>query len=332
MNMKQWFLSSSGEKRGKAFPILSFPCVQLLGVTVRQLISDSDLQSQGMKAITDRCDTLASVSLMDLSVEAQAFGSTIKTDDHEVPTVVGSIISTLSDAESLRVPRVGEGRTGLYIESLKKAADMITDRPVFAGMIGPFSLAGRLMDMTDIMINCFEQPEMVHLTLRKATEFLIEYGRGYKLTGASGVIMAEPAAGLLSPGLIDEFSTPYVKEIAGALKSDSFAFVYHNCGNTIPLIDSIKKIDADAYHFGNAVELAELLSLVPENMVIMGNVDPAGQLRSGTPQSVYDETKRVLDSCDYHPGFIISSGCDVPPRAPWSNIDSFFRAVKDFYY
>lgn len=331
MDMQKWLRWIISEKQKKAFPILSFPSIQLLGVTVKQLISDSELQSKGMKAITDRCDTLASVSLMDLSVEAEAFGSVIKTDDHEVPTVIGSVVSSLYDAESLKIPMIGEARTGLYLESLQKACSLITDRPVFAGMIGPFSLAGRLIDMTEIMVNCIVEPDIVHLTLRKATDFLISYGNAYKETGAHGIVMAEPASGLLSPDLIEEFSTPYVREIVEALVDDEFALIYHNCGNTIPLIDSILKTGASAYHFGNAINLSEMLSLVPDNTIVMGNVDPAGQLRSGTPQTVYDETLRVLNACSGHPGFIISSGCDIPPRAPWENIDSFFKAVTDFY-
>ena len=331
MDMNQWFIDLKNSRQKKAFPILSFPCVQLLGITVNRLITDSDLQAKGMKAVADRCDSPASVSMMDLSVEAEAFGSTIKTDDNEVPTVIGRVVEDAGGAEALRVPQVGEGRTGLYLESLKKAAELITDRPVFAGVIGPFSLAARLIDMNEIMVNCYVEPEMVHLTLRKAADFLTEYCKAYRETGADGILMAEPAAGLLSPNLIDEFSTPYVKEIVDSQKTDSFAFIYHNCGNTVPLIDSIKKIGASAYHFGNSVNLEEILSLVPDDMLVLGNVDPAGQFRNGTPQSIYDDTIRIMKACGTHRNFIISSGCDIPPLSPWENIDSFFKAVKDFY-
>ena len=42
-------------------------------------------------------------------------------------------------------------------------------------MIGPYSLAGRLLDMTEIMILCYEDPDMVEIVLEKATQFLIAY-------------------------------------------------------------------------------------------------------------------------------------------------------------
>ncbi len=331
MNMKNWFADVLAADKKKAIPVLSFPCTSLMGITVNQLISDSSLQANGMKAVADRCDSLASVSMMDLSVEAEAFGSTVKFSDDEVPTVVGSILNSPEDAENLKVPPVGAGRTGLYIEALKKASEIINDRPVFAGVIGPFSLSGRLMDMSEIMINCYTEPEMVHATLEKVTSFLIEYCNAYKATGANGIVMAEPAAGLLSPDLIEEFSTPYVKKIVEAVQTEEFGFIYHNCGNTIPLIESIKKIGAYGYHFGNAIKLSDMLPLLPADMIAMGNIDPANQFRNGTPESIYEATTDLLRECSKYPNFVISSGCDIPPLAAWDNIDSFFKAVSDFY-
>ena len=81
MNMKKWLEDVINSPSKKSMPILSFPCASLLGVSVRQLVSSSDLQAEGMKLIADRCDTLAAVSMMDLSVEAEAFGANIHFSD-----------------------------------------------------------------------------------------------------------------------------------------------------------------------------------------------------------------------------------------------------------
>jgi len=143
--------------------------------------------------------------------------------------------------------------------------------------------------------------------------------------------MAEPAAGLLSPDMIEEFSSKYVKKIVEKVKDDNFVFVYHNCGKTIPLIKSILSVNADAYHFGNTIDLAEMLKLIPQNILVMGNIDPAGVFRNGTPESVRKATIDLLDACGQHKNFVISSGCDVPPPTPWANIDAHFKAVADFY-
>ena len=333
MDMKMWLDNLKTAPQKKAMPVLSFPCISLLDITVKELIADSDLQARGMKAIADRVNSAASVSMMDLSVEAEAFGSSIRVSDDEVPTVVGSIITNEEEAEALAVPSVGCGRTGKYIKAIGKAVELITDRPVFAGVIGPFSLAGRLMDVTEVLANCYDEPEMVHITMRKATAFIISYIQAYKEIGANGVVMAEPLTGLLSPNLAAEFSEPYVKQIIDAVQDDSFLVIYHNCGNSaVAIIDSILRVGAAAYHFGNAISMKEMLALCPADTVVMGNIDPASQFCNGTPESVKEETKRLMaECCNSHPNFVISSGCDIPPASPWRNIDSFFAAVEEFY-
>ena len=106
-NMRKWLSDLLASKTKKAMPILSFPSIQLMGINVRELISSSDNQAKGMKLIADKTDAAASVSLMDLSVEAECFGSEIRFTDDEIPTVVGSIINSAEDAEALQVPAVG---------------------------------------------------------------------------------------------------------------------------------------------------------------------------------------------------------------------------------
>ena len=332
-NMKSWFESLKGTQPKKPIPVLSFPCISLLNVTVRELISDSTLQAKGMQLIAEQTDSGASVSFMDLSVEAECFGATVCVSDEEVPTVKGRLINDMEEAEALEVPTVGACRSGLYVDAIKKASELITDRPVLAGMIGPFSLAARLLDVSEIMVDCYDDPDMVHLVLEKATQFLIEYAKAYKAVGANGVVMAEPVSGLLSPSLEEEFSSPYVKQIVDAVQDDSFAVIYHNCGDNVPkMLNSILSTGCAAYHFGNAVDMeTDIISQVPADTVVMGNIDPAGVLRMGTPEGVREATRSLLERCAKYPNFVLSSGCDIPPMTPWENIRAFFAASDEYY-
>ena len=333
MNMQAWLKEQMAADKRRAMPILSFPSIQLMGITVKDLIADSDVQARGMYEIARRCPTAAAVSMMDLSVEAECFGAQIRVSDDEVPTVVGSVVETPEDAEALQVPAFGTGRTGLYVEAISKALKLITDRPIFAGVIGPFSLAGRLMDMTQVMINCYEEPEMVHTTLEKATAFLLSYVKAYKAIGAHGVVIAEPAAGLLSPDFCGEFSSPYIKKIVDAVQDEEFIVIYHNCGDAVSrMVPQILETGAAAYHFGNAVSMEDMLRQMPGDVLTMGNVDPVSAIRNGTPEKVRQDTLSIMDACCKYPNFLISSGCDIPLAAPWENIDAFFAAVEEFYH
>lgn len=332
INMKEWLKKQYGTGKKEAMPILSFPSISLLGVTVKELVFSSDLQAKGMKAVADRSPTAAAVSMMDLSVEAEAFGCAIDISDDEVPSVIGRLLESEDDAKALKVPQVGAARTGLYVDAIRKAKELIHDRPVFAGVIGPFTLAGRMIDMCEIMVNCYEEPDMVAVAVEKAAEFLTQYIKAYKDAGADGVVMAEPAAGLLSPNLCEEFSSPYVKRIIDEVRSDDFLFIYHNCGGSVPSTrDSLLSLKADAYHVGNAIDIEEFLKAVPNDVLVMGNLDPANLFRLGTPEKMREETLALLKRCGKYPNFSISSGCDIPPQSPWENIDAFFAALDEFY-
>ena len=331
MNMQKWKNEIINNPVKKAMPFLLLPCIQKTGINVNQLLSDSTLLAKGMKIISDNTDILVSLGLMDLSVEAELFGSQIHTSHDEVPTVTGRIIHTKEDAHNLKVPAAAQGRALLYINAIRQAVSTI-HKPVFAGAIGPFSLAGRLMDMSEIMINCYDEPQMVHETLERTTEFIIDYILEFKKAGANGIFICEPAAGLLSPDLNEEFSSLYIKKIIKAVKDENFFFMYHNCGPNIQvLLPVLAELDADAYHFGDVVNMKKILEGMPADVIVSGNISPSKQFCSGTKDSMYAAVTELLNECSVHDNFILSSGCDVPPMTPWANIDSFFKAASDFY-
>lgn len=331
MNVASHLWNLAREPRMHALPILSFPAVQFMGVNVRELTSSSELQAQAMALIADKTASAASVSLMDLSVEAEAFGAEVRFSANEVPTVIGRLVSDEKAAEALPVPPVGAGRTGIYVETIKLAKKQIFDRPILAGCIGPYSLAGRLMDVTEIMYLCYDEPETVHTVLAKATDFLISYCKAFQDAGADGVVIAEPLAGLLSPDLAEKFSCTYFEQVIQAVQTDNFAVIYHNCGSAVSsFLPQLFSLNATAYHFGNAVEMREILAKAPEDVLCMGNISPAEHFAGGTPESMHEVVTTLLNDCGSCPNFLISSGCDIPPHAKWENINAFFEAINDY--
>ena len=93
-------------------------------------------------------DSAASVSMMDLSVEAEAFGCTIRFSDDEVPTVTGQLISTREEAEALGVPAVGTAPVSYTHLSVKSHKDLLlaglgrTWKPGRKNLAGFVSFAG----------------------------------------------------------------------------------------------------------------------------------------------------------------------------------------------
>ncbi len=330
MNKSDWVTSIFSSSKRLAVPIMTHPGIEMIGKTITQAVSSGEVQFQAIKAIQEKYSPDAATMIMDLTVEAEAFGAKINLSEHEIPAVAERLVSDQETIERLQIPSLECARVPQYLKAAELAVESIKDRPVFAGCIGPFSLAGRLFGLTEIMTSLFIEPEIIKSLLEKCSSFLQLYVRMMKKLGTNGIIMAEPAAGLLSAEMCDEFSSSYIKSIVADVQDRNFLFVLHNCGNTGHVTQSMVSTGAGGLHFGNKVNLVEALKEIPENILVFGNLDPVGVFKTGTPEYVFDSTTELLEHTAGHRNFIISSGCDTPPGSAVENIEAFFRAVGLF--
>ena len=212
MNMYKWLSDTIAERNKKAAPLISYPAAQTLYIPVRELVADSSQMAIGMYLIAEHYPMMAfAPSYMDLSVEAEAFGAKTVYSDKDVPTVVGKLIETQEDADALQIPEVGAGRTAKCIETVAKAKKLITDRPVLANCAGPFSLAGRLCDVNEILLLTLEDPDMVHTVLKKASAYILAYSKAFKAAGRcnNGGAACRTALTRTYGGVLHRICTPH---------------------------------------------------------------------------------------------------------------------------
>lgn len=329
-NMKKWMFKIINSRERHALPVMTYPGLKMTGRTITEVITNGAYQYECIDALSKEYCSIANVTIMDLSVEAEAFGSPVKYSDNEVPAVSHKIVEDRESVEALKIPKVGDGRTGVYLQAAELSARNIKDRPTFGGEIGPFSLAGRLFDMTEIMVGLMLEPETVHMLLEKCTRFLIEYAKAFKAAGANGIIIAEPASGLLSPDNCTSFSSNYVKRIVDAVQDDYFMVILHNCGNTRNLVPSLLSTGAAGLHFGNAVNMRDIMPQIPWGRIAFGNIDPAGTFKNGSVENMKEKTWELLESTANYKNFVLSSGCDVPPGTPVENVEAFYGTLSEF--
>ena len=329
-NMKQWAKDLIANNKVAAIPIMTHPGIELIGKTVRDAVTDGQVHYEAIKALYEKYPSAASCVIMDLTVEAEAFGAEVVFPENEVPSVTGRLLTDEAAIETLQVPDVNKGRVPEYLKANRLAAEHLTDRPVLAGCIGPYSLAGRLYDMSEIMMLIYINPDAAKMLLAKCSEFIINYCLALKEAGANGVVMAEPAAGLLSNEDCQQFSSEYVKDIIAKVQDDDFAVILHNCGNTGNCTQAMVYTGAMGYHFGNKIDMVEALKEVPADALAMGNLDPVSVFKMGSAALMKKETMALLEATKDYPNFVLSSGCDTPPHTPFENIDAFYSTLDEF--
>ncbi len=329
MNINQWKKEIIKDPLRHTLPIMTHPGIEMIECSVRDAVQDGKVHALAIKALSERFPSKATTVIMDLTVEAEAFGSKIEFPQNDMPHILGRLVDS-STVEDLQVPSLSAGRIPQYLEANRLAVELIGDRPVFAGAIGPFSLAGRLFDMSEIMVACYLEPEAIALLLEKCTQFILSYCQELKKTGCAGVIIAEPAAGLLSGEDCLQFSSVYIKQIVEAVQDDSFMVTLHNCGNTGQCTGAMLYTGAGAYHFGNAIDMVKTLDECPQDVLVMGNIDPVGILRMMGPEDIKRKVHALLENTAAYPNFVLSTGCDVPPHVPIENIQAYYDALYEY--
>lgn len=313
-----------------AIPVMTHPGIELNGNTVRQAVCDGQVHYKAVMTLAKRYPSAAACTIMDLTTEAEAFGAEIAFSDEAVPAVSSRLLPDVKSINRLQVPSLSTGRIPQYLKANLLAAKEITDRPLFAGCIGPFSLAGRLYDMSEIMMLIYENPDAAHTLLAKCTQFIEKYCQALKRTGANGVMMAEPAAGLMSNDDCQNFSSAYVRYIVNKVQDENFIVILHNCGNTGQCTQAMVATGAAAYHFGNKCKMEEVIKDVPPTALAMGNIDPVSIFKDGMPFQMRQTVTDLLEKMRPYPNFVLSSGCDTPPHTPLANVDAFFESLADF--
>lgn len=330
INMKEWCLGIMDCPERTAIPIMTHPGIELCGCTVREAVTDGQVHAEVIRKLNEIYPAAACTVIMDLTVEAEAFGAKVVFEDNEVPNVVGRLVTDVASVKGLQIPSLKEGRISEYLKANKLAAEYIMDKPVFGGCIGPFSLAGRLFDMSEMMMALYMETETIRLLLDKCNRFIISCLRAMKATGVNGVIIAEPAAGLVSNEDCLEFSSAYIAEIVKELQDDNFMIVLHNCGNTGHCTAAMVETKAASLHFGNKIDMVNVLKECPENILLMGNLDPVGILKMATPEKIKKEVLTLLENTSQWRNYVLSTGCDVPPEVPLENIKAFYEALNEY--
>ncbi len=326
MNIVDFILSTP---QRRAMPIAVYPGAHLTGATVRELVTDSEAQFAAIAALLRRYDYPFALTAMDLSVEAETFGAEVVFANNEVPTIKRRLIESTADIATLAIPEVADGRGCVQLDTIKKLAAM-SSRPryIVGGMCGPYTLAGRLFGVSEIMELTLLDVDAVHTLLAKTTTYLIKYVKAFKTAGADAVCMAEPAAGLLWPDGLKEFSSYYVQQIINEVEDDKFRIILHNCGCDVEHLDAILSSGATFLHFGNKIDISTVLAKAPSHVVISGNLDPMEFFVSASPARMRQATMALIEQTAGYRNFVLSSGCDIPPDAKLENLDAFHEASK----
>ena len=267
----------------------------------------------------------------DLCVEAEALGCEINVyahlDDNILyPTIKKKIIHN-EDEMGISIPPdfTRRGRIPLVKEAIELVkADIGNDVAVGTYVLGPFTLAGQIMELNDLLKLSFKKPEKVGNLLDTLADAIVLCAREFEEAGADYITVREMGAtsDVLSPRVFKNLILPYLKKIFGQLRTNT---VLHICGKTNDIAPFMVESGASAISVDQKNDAAETKKKIG-SALLFGNYDPYNVLVAGSEANVRQAIRKCMDDgVD-----AVWPGCDIWPTVPIENIKAMMDEVINY--
>jgi len=214
----------------------------------------------------------------------------------------------------------------LMVETARIVSNQVEDVPNGSFIIGPFTLAGQLIGVYELLRGLFNNPTPLLALIEACTQRVIDYAIRLEDAGVDFHVMADPTSSLMSPRQFDDFAK---LPIARVVKSTNKEMVLHICGQSGHLLKQMVEAGVAAISLDEHVNLKDAVTAVPKNVLIFGNYPPTSVLLK-KPDTIGAEVKEMLSTVATAENVVASTGCDIPASAPAENIEAFINTAKVF--
>jgi [methyl-Co(III) methanol-specific corrinoid protein]:coenzyme M methyltransferase len=267
----------------------------------------------------------------DLCVEAEALGCEINVYSHVedilYPTIKTKLIKN-EDEMDIAIPDNLSSRGRIPL--MKKAigllkADIGNEVAIGTYVLGPFTLAGQIMELNDLLKLSFKKPDKVGKLLDLLTDVIIVIAKEYEQSGADYITVREMGAtsDVLSPRAFKTLILPHLKKIFADVKGNS---VLHICGKTNDIAVFMLESGAKAISVDQKNDISETRKKIGKEALMFGNYDPYNILVSGTPDNVRDAVRKCMDNGVS----AVWPGCDIWPTVPPENMHAMMDEVRKY--
>jgi uroporphyrinogen decarboxylase len=240
----------------------------------------------------------------------------------------------LSDAENLEGLSVPDPQQAGRMPELLKAARLLRrevgdDVLVVGCVLGPMTVAIQLLGMETALYLAIDHPERFARLLDFATEVAIRYGTAQIEAGAHLPVVFNPSASpaVIPPQFFREFELPRLQKLFSALKKVGAAANWlHIAGPVEPILPLYPQCGVDIANFDYCVTPLEAQQALPHTC-LDGNIKPLSFVEA-TPEEIAEESSRLLNAFKSRGGFILSSGCEIPPEAKPENVAAMVSAAR----
>lgn len=297
----------------------------LSGYTLYEVYESPERQLEVARLMDREFDADFVFPMDDGVIFCDVLGLPLLKTDHDFPSVLENPIKSWEALSALRLPDpYSAKRMATNLESLALIARSF-DKPLAISVQGPFTLAVEMVGATDVCRGIIRHPEFIHEVLAFTNRVVRDYSVACVDAGVKLICVSEPSAVILSPEWFEELVGSYLRRLFGHLSAWR---VLHVCGNTTHLLPQMLATGAEGLSLDQLVDIPGIAHEVPNDVVLIGNVDPVGVMLEKTPEQISEVVLRMLAAMGSHPNYLFSFGCDLAPDTPPENIRAAMEASR----
>lgn len=301
---------------------------------------DPDSMVAGGLAAIEYADMCGIVLLVDLTVEAEAFGceTIYPVMDTAHPNYDDPFIKGPGDYAKVKKINPREtGRMKGVIDQIAGYSKAIGETHAIVGFVyGSLGTLSMMRGPEAFFMDLMEHPDEVMGALEIMDDVLTEYAVAQKEAGAHAVCYDNLYASesILSKPLWRKFESKGMLQVCDAIGESGALVVHHNCGNGI-YFDELEKYGhphavSHAYVADDVDSWEEHKKKWGSKICTIGWMPPGPVAMLGSEEEIEEEVKAEMEIFKPGGGFIQSTGCEFPPNAPMRHAKLIVDAAKKY--
>lgn len=305
------------------------------GISMKEFGENPQSAARAFIHAAEKYDTDGLLIDVSTAILAGSLGVPVEYPENEPARTHGTLISSLDEIQDLSPVDVAldEGIQH-WLEITRIVKDYFGEEKYIRGNCdqAPFSLASMVRGSQELMTDLLLEPDKVHQLLEYTTEASIQFIRLMAETGAHMVSNGDSVAGpeMIPPEFYKEFAFPYEQKLVDEAHRLGLAYTLHICGDAEVILEDMVGTGADALELDYLSDIHKIYKHCHNSTLFIGNLDPSGVIKFGTPELVKQKTLELLEIYKGSPRLMINAGCAIPPDTPSENIRTMIETTHSF--
>ena len=332
-------LSHQEPDRVPVYPILAGVNRRLVGADYPTWSTDAAVCAAGYLKTAEMFDIDCLVTLIDLSVECDAWGQKIVYPENEAahPDFDELLIRDIDDYARIgKVDYRNSRRMNMHLDVIRRlAAEKKGELPIVAFVFGPLGTLSMMRSQQELYLDLYDDPEAVKAAVWRVAETLADYAGALCDAGADAIMWDTlfASGSIMSKAMWDEMEGGPMEMLAGVVRSRGCMNMIHNCGQRIYFDAQIRRIRPAAISFlyppDDCVDFAECKEKYGRDVTLIGCVTPADAVL-GTDEQWDGQCRSQIDAMAAGGGFILATGCEYPANAGLERAQRMIDIAKTY--